>query len=64
MFKKIFILAMILCSLALPAFAGGLGLSTAAIDFGTLLEGPAAQKNVTLSNTGNEPVTITNVTTS
>jgi hypothetical protein len=64
MFKKIFVLAVLLCSLSLPAFAGNLGLSTAAIDFGTLVEGPAAQKNVTLSNIGSEPVTITNVTTS
>ncbi|GAU09509.1 Ig-like domain-containing protein [Desulfoplanes formicivorans] len=64
MVKKIFALAMLFCSLTLPAFAGGLGFSTKTIDFGTLREGPTAQKKVILSNIGSEPVTITNVTTS
>ncbi|MDD2219994.1 MAG: hypothetical protein PHO79_00795 [Desulfoplanes sp.] len=64
MFKKILVLSMLLCCLALPALAGTLVPSSASIDFGTLIEGPVAQKKVTLSNTGNEAVTITNVTTS
>ncbi|MFA6811342.1 MAG: hypothetical protein WCR47_09845 [Desulfoplanes sp.] len=38
--------------------------SSTSINFGTLIEGPVAQKKVTLSNTDNEAVTITNVTTS
>jgi len=50
-----------------PAMAGqhgALALSETLIDFGTMTEGKVAEKTVTLSNTGDQPITVTNVTTS
>lgn len=52
---------------AAPAAAGSRGklvINETLVDFGTMKEGKVAEKVVTLSNTGNQPLTVTNVTTS
>ncbi|HDI59447.1 MAG TPA: DUF1573 domain-containing protein [Desulfobacteraceae bacterium] len=50
---------------AAPAMAAGkLSLDTTAVAFGTMKEGLVAEKVITLSNTGDAPLRIANVTTS
>jgi len=40
------------------AGAADLGVSESVIDYGTVKEGPPIVKTVTLTNTGNKPITI------
>lgn len=65
MLKKIALMTLVLGLLcAAPAWAGNLSVSRTEVDFGSMTEGPVAEKAITLTNTGKEVVTIENVTTS
>ncbi len=60
-----FIIAISALALATAGFAApSLKLSTEKIEFGTMPEGPPAQKVVTLTNDGDAPISIDNVSTS
>ncbi|EFK11696.1 conserved hypothetical protein [delta proteobacterium NaphS2] len=62
--KRMFVLTLIVLAIwASPAIAG-LTASPGQIEFGNLKEGPPAQKSVILTNTGDAPTKITNVSTS
>ena len=45
------------------AIAGSLSVSVDKVDFGNMKEGLVAKKKVVLTNTGQSPLTIANVTT-
>ncbi|MEJ2109207.1 MAG: hypothetical protein P8Z37_04685 [Acidobacteriota bacterium] len=55
-------LGMLLFSLAVHA--ADLGVSESIIDFGTVPEGPPVVKTVTLTNSGEQPLTIANAAAS
>ena len=64
--KRILLIVSTLLWLAPFAFAqaGTLKVSDPSIDYGTIKEGPPVIKKILLTNTGNQKLTIANVTTS
>ena len=56
------ILGILLLATAAPS--ADLGLSTTSIDYGTVKEGPPVIKTVTLTNNGNQSLTITDAVSS
>lgn len=61
---KTFLIAVLIGFFAAGAQAGTLKVSQSLVDFGSHKEGPAIKKSVTLTNRGDTPLKIANVTTS